>query len=37
MATKLFVSNLDFEITNDQLRDLFTEIGPSVSVICALP
>lgn len=32
---KLFISNLDFEVTSDQLRVLFDEIGPSVSVVVA--
>lgn len=32
---KLFISNLDFEVTSDQLRALFDEVGPSVSVVVA--
>lgn len=32
---KLFISNLDFEVTSDQLRGLFDEVGPSVSVVVA--
>lgn len=32
---KLFVSNLDFEISSDQLRDLFEEFAPTLSVIVA--
>jgi small subunit ribosomal protein S18 len=32
---KLFISNLDFEVTSDQLRVLFDEVGPSVSVVVA--
>ena len=35
MGKKLFISNLDFDVSNDQLRDMFTEIGPSVSVVIA--
>jgi small subunit ribosomal protein S18 len=32
---KLFISNLDFEVTSDQLRQLFDEVGPTVSVVVA--
>jgi small subunit ribosomal protein S18 len=32
---KLFISNLDFEVTSDQLRALFEEVGPSISVVVA--
>jgi ribosomal protein S18 len=32
---KLFISNLDFEVTSEQLRSLFEEIGPSISVVVA--
>lgn len=32
---KLFISNLDFEVTSDQLRSLFEEVGPSISVVVA--
>lgn len=35
MGKKLFVSNLDFEITTDQLRDMFLEQGPCISVVIA--
>jgi len=35
MGTKLFVSNLDFEIENQQLEEMFTAIGPSISVVIA--
>lgn len=35
MGKKLFVSNLDFEITTDQLRDMFNEIGSTMSVVIA--
>lgn len=35
MAKKLFVSNLDFEITTDQLREMFGEVGPCASVVIA--
>jgi small subunit ribosomal protein S18 len=32
---KLFISNLDFEVTSDQLRALFDEVGPTLSVVVA--
>jgi small subunit ribosomal protein S18 len=32
---KLFISNLDFEVTSDQLRALFEEVGPCLSVVVA--
>lgn len=35
MRKKLFISNLDFEITTDQLREMFSEIGPCLSVVIA--
>lgn len=35
MAKKLFVSNLDFEITTEQLRDMFSEVGACTSVVIA--
>ena len=35
MGKKLFVSNLDFEITVEKLREMFTELGPCVSVVLA--
>jgi len=35
MGKKLFISNLDFEITTDQLRDMFNEIGSTISVVIA--
>lgn len=35
MAKKLFVSNLDFEITTEQLREMFTEVGACLSVVIA--
>jgi small subunit ribosomal protein S18 len=35
MKKKLFISNLDFEITSDQLRDLFAEVAPAISVVVA--
>lgn len=35
MGKKLFISNLDFEITNDQLRDMFQEVGSCLSVVIA--
>ena len=35
MGKKLFVSNLDFEITTDQLREMFLEVGPCTSVVIA--
>ena len=36
MAKKLFVSNLDFEVSNDQLRDMFLEHGACISVVIAV-
>lgn len=35
MAKKLFVSNLDFEITTPQLQELFNGVGPTISVVIA--
>jgi small subunit ribosomal protein S18 len=35
MGRKLFVSNLDFEIQQPQLQELFTEVGAIVSVVIA--
>ncbi len=35
MGKKLFVSNLDFEITTDQLHQLFSEVGPTISTVIA--
>jgi len=35
MKKKLFISNLDFEVTTDQLRDMFSEVGPCISVVIA--
>lgn len=35
MAKKLFVSNLDFEITVEILKDMFSEFGQSASVVIA--
>lgn len=32
---KLFISNLDFEVTSDQLRGLFEELGGCLSVVVA--
>lgn len=32
---KLFVSNLDFEVTNEQLKQMFSDIGPCVSAVIA--
>jgi len=28
MSTKLFVGNLSFDTTSDEIRDLFSEVGP---------
>jgi RNA recognition motif-containing protein len=28
MSAKLFVGNLSFETTSDEIRDLFSEVGP---------
>lgn len=35
MAKKLFVSNLDFEIQQDQLRDMFAALGGVISAVIA--
>jgi small subunit ribosomal protein S18 len=35
MRKKLFISNLDFEITTDELRDLFSAAAPTFSVVIA--
>ena len=35
MGKKLFISNLDFEISTDQLRDMFAEIGGCISAVIA--
>ena len=35
MGKKLFVSNLDFEVTTEQLLALFSEFGPVVSTVIA--
>lgn len=35
MPKKLFISNLDFEVNNDQLRDMFSAIGPCISAVIA--
>jgi ribosomal protein S18 len=35
MAKKLFVSNLDFEVSNDQLNQLFAEVGTVISAVVA--
>lgn len=32
---KLFISNLDFEVTSEQLRTIFEEMGASISVVVA--
>ena len=32
---KLFISNLDFEVTSDQLRVLFEDLGGCISVVVA--
>ncbi len=36
MGKKLFVSNLDFEVSNDDLKGMFDEIGPVVSAVIAV-
>ena len=36
MSKKLFISNLDFEVTSEQLREMFSAIGPCTSVVVAL-
>jgi small subunit ribosomal protein S18 len=35
MAKKLFVSNLDFEVTAEQLKELFNDIGAPTSIVVA--
>ena len=35
MKKKLFISNLDFEVTTDQLKELFDDIGGTRSVVIA--
>jgi len=35
MGRKLFVSNLNFDITTEQLRDMFAEVGSVVSAVIA--
>lgn len=35
MGKKLFISNLDFEVTTDELRNMFSEIGSCISVVIA--
>ena len=35
MGKKLFISNLDFEISTDQLRDMFNEVGGCLSAVIA--
>ena len=36
MGKKLFISNLDFEVSTDELRDMFAEIGACLSVVIAV-
>lgn len=33
MATKLFVGNLDYTVTSDELRDLFSQAGTVVDAV----
>jgi len=33
--SKLFISNLDFDITTEELSEMFNSVGPSVSVVIA--
>jgi RNA recognition motif-containing protein len=35
MRKKLFISNLDFEITTDELREMFAAAAPTLSVVIA--
>jgi small subunit ribosomal protein S18 len=35
MKEKLFVSNIDFDVTTEELQRMFEEVGPSVSVVIA--
>ena len=37
MKNKLFISNLDFSITQDQLEDIFNEVGNFIGIVIALP
>jgi small subunit ribosomal protein S18 len=36
MKNKLFVSNIDFEVTTDLLREMFEEIAPVLNAVIAL-
>lgn len=36
MGKKLFISNLDFDVTADQLREMFSEVGTCISVVVAV-
>ena len=36
MKTKLFVSNIDFDVTNDSLREMFDEVGGVSSAVIAV-
>lgn len=36
MSKKLFISNLDFEVSSEQLREMFSAIGTCTSVVVAL-
>ena len=35
MKNKLFISNLDFSITQDQLEDIFNEVGNFIGIVIA--
>ena len=35
MGKKLFISNLDFDVTTDELRTMFSEVGSCFSVVIA--
>lgn len=35
MGKKLFISNLDFDVTTDELRNMFSEVGSCISVVIA--
>ena len=35
-SNRLFISNIDFEVTTEELRTMFEEIGPCLSVVIAV-
>ena len=36
MKTKLFVSNIDFDVTNDSLKEMFDGVGGCINVVIAM-